>query len=96
MQISIDELVDSENSRRHITLKREHEDKLYNFNSNLSWGNIVAIFNNEIKHKLKSQSKFLDFSESSNLEFETNNNNNINENENNNSIDIDIISLGKR
>ena len=95
MQISTDDLVDNENSRRHITLKREHEDKLYNFNSNLSWGNIVSIFNNEIKPKLKSQNKFLDFSSSSNLDFEANNNN-LNENDHNNSMDIDILSLGQR
>jgi hypothetical protein len=96
MQSGTDELIEGENGRRHIGLKREHEEKLYNFTSNLTWENIVQIYNNEIKPKLISQNKFFDISGSSNLDLIETNNHNLNENDNNNSMDIDILSLGKR
>lgn len=89
-------MIESENTRRHIGLKREHEEKMYNFTSNLTWENIVHIYNTEIKPKLKNQNKFLDLSESSNLDLIDSNNNNLNEIDNNNSMDIDLLSLGKR
>jgi len=89
-------LIETENARRHIKLKRDHEEKLYNFTSNLTWENIVQIYKVEIKPKLKNNNKFLDLSESSNLELIDSNNNNLNEVDNNNSMDIDILSLGKR
>ena len=95
IQSETDELIDNENAKRQISLKRDHEEKLYNFTSNLSWENIVQIYNYEIKPKIKSPNKFLDLSTTSNLELIETNNNNQNENDNNNSIDIDIISLGK-
>ena len=86
-QSETDEIIEYENAKRHISLKRDHEDTLYNFTSNITWENIVQIYNNEIKPKDKLHNS----PESSNLDF-IDSNNNINEN----SIDLDSFSLGKR